>query len=499
MLSQPESVDSIASGVINKQSIVSASAKHPAQLAVYESNLSTLWGTASQSSIDATVPSLGAGLAATEHLLLMMRDLGVTNMNMFALSGIGAHFTGQGSGAGNNSPLWGVVVDMGGTGSRKRPVYLAEAMANSAILPTMLATNQSGANPTWNQPLSTNDNIKMTGAHYIQSFAFTDGTQTNLILFNLHRTAALSVVLNGSNAPTGSATITTLASPSITDNNEQADNVEPTTTSQTLQAGSTVSLPPFSMTVINSLNSLSGVSSIAASCAATTLPAAGSTTCTATVSGTAVTSQGVSWQASQGTISSSGVYTAPRTASANATAIVTATSTQDPTKSGTAAITLASSSINSVSVVCPATSVAAGAKLTCSASVQGVGSFSSGVSWSVSSGTINANGTLTAPSTGSSVTVTAVSQQDTSKSGTATLTVSAASTLPTISAPSISVTKTTAVIRWTTNMPTTNGVSYGTTKLYGHHHAIQLQDHEVTIHYAYESATRQTVLHPDVL
>ena len=62
----------------------------------------------------------------------------------------------------------------------------------------------------------------------------------------------------------------------------------------------------------------------------------------------------------------------------------------------------------------------------CNATVQGSGSFSSAVKWSASAGTISASGLFTASSSSSTVTVTATSNQDTTKSGTAAVTVQAA-------------------------------------------------------------------------
>jgi hypothetical protein len=58
--------------------------------------------------------------------------------------------------------------------------------------------------------------------------------------------------------------------------------------------------------------------------------------------------------------------------------------------------------------------------------VHGTGSFSSAVTWAASAGTINANGLLTAPAAGATVTVTATSTQDATKVGTASVTVQSA-------------------------------------------------------------------------
>ena len=75
MLAQPEQLDSRADGLMVQQAKAAADAH--ARLAVYETNLGTMSGTASQSDIDAAVPSIGAGLAVADHMLLMLRDLGL--------------------------------------------------------------------------------------------------------------------------------------------------------------------------------------------------------------------------------------------------------------------------------------------------------------------------------------------------------------------------------------------------------------------------------------
>jgi phospholipase C len=68
--------------------------------------------------------------------------------------------------------------------------------------------------------------------------------------------------------------------------------------------------------------------------------------------------------------------------------------------------------------------IATGGTSQCSANVQGTGSFSSAVTWSVSGGgTMSASGLYTAPSSATSATVKATSAEDSSKSGTASITV----------------------------------------------------------------------------
>ena len=105
--------------------------------------------------------------------------------------------------------------------------------------------------------------------------------------------------------------------------------------------------------------------------------------------------------------------------------------------SGSQSSTESSPTITSVGVACTPSTVAANATSQCTATVQGTGSYSSAVKWSTSSGTINSSGLLTAPATAGSITVTATSTQDTTKSGTASVAVQSTTTPPTITSVSV--------------------------------------------------------------
>ncbi len=143
----------------------------------------------------------------------------------------------------------------------------------------------------------------------------------------------------------------------------------------------------------------------------------------ATVSGTSNSS--VTWSLSPtvGTISASGLYTAPSFIASPKTITVTATSAADPTKSGTATVTL--NPTVSVTVSPPSAVLNAGQTQQFSATVSGTSNSS--VTWSLSPsvGTISASGLYTAPSfiaSPQTITVTATSVADPTKSGTATVT-----------------------------------------------------------------------------
>ena len=227
---------------LNQQAIQGSS--HPVPLVMYEMNMSTLEGSITQAALNSYVSSLGAGLAVTDAMLQQMTK-GVLTQNLWNLSQYN-YVRADGS----SVYLWGAVVDMGVTNQR-RPQYLALQMANQAIgtNAAMLQTVHSGANPTWDQPLV--NTVQMTGAHYVQSFAFSSGSNYSLIVFNLHRTAALPVTFSGTNAPSGTVQLTTLTSANITDTNEAAEVVSPVTSVLTsFDPTAAFSLPRYSMTVL---------------------------------------------------------------------------------------------------------------------------------------------------------------------------------------------------------------------------------------------------------
>lgn len=166
------------------------------------------------------------------------------------------------------------------------------------------------------------------------------------------------------------------------------------------------------------------VTAVNVSCNPSGVTNGGTAQCTAAVQGTGSYSPTVTWSASAGSISSSGVLTAP---ASSGTVTVTATSTQQPDLSGSTVVSVAStgtpSSITSVSVSCNPAIVSTGGAAQCTASVTGSGTYSSNVTWTTSGGSISSSGTLTAPAAAGNVTVSATSTQDASKSGEATIAV----------------------------------------------------------------------------
>lgn len=153
---------------------------------------------------------------------------------------------------------------------------------------------------------------------------------------------------------------------------------------------------------------------------------------TATVNGTSNTA--VTWSVDPigplnvGTISAGGLYTAPGLAG---TFTIRATSQADSTKTGTATVSVVAPAVT-VTVNPPTASVTVGSTLLLSATV--AGSTEPKVTWETTGGSVDpatasSTTTFTAPGAPGTVTVTARSVGDPTKTGTATLTVTAAGTL----------------------------------------------------------------------
>ena len=193
----------------------------------------------------------------------------------------------------------------------------------------------------------------------------------------------------------------------------------------------------------------------------------GTTQFTATVTGTGNTA--VTWSvdgvvggnATAGTITAAGMYTAPSQAG---THTVTATSVASPTQTASAQVTVTASTSVSISVSPSTVTVSTSATTQFTATV--TGSSNTAVTWSVdgvsggnsSVGTISASGLYTAPSQAGTHTITATSVADTTKSATAAVTVNVVtvSVSPTSATVLVSLsTPFTATVQGTTNTAVT--------------------------------------------
>jgi hypothetical protein len=160
---------------------------------------------------------------------------------------------------------------------------------------------------------------------------------------------------------------------------------------------------------------------------------------TAAVQGTGAFNPAVTWLVSKvpggnatvGTINSSGLYTAPSTVPSPNTVTVTAQSVQDTTKSGTGAVTINLENVK-ISVSPPSSSAQLSTTLQFNATV--TGTVNTAVFWGVNNfpggqsfvGFIDGNGNYSAPSNlpaNNPVTITATSQEDTTKTASAAVTI----------------------------------------------------------------------------
>jgi uncharacterized protein YceK len=187
------------------------------------------------------------------------------------------------------------------------------------------------------------------------------------------------------------------------------------------------------------------IASVTVSCVATSLQTGQTSQCSATVTGTGSYSSSVTWSATSGTVSSSGLYTAPSTAPAAGSDSVKAISTQDPTKLGSAKIAItspASPTITSVSLACSPSTITNTQTAACTPTVTGTGAFANTVNLSISPAAAGTLSDATAVSSGTpvtfapantganSVTITATSTADPTKSHAAPITVTTSTAGP---------------------------------------------------------------------
>jgi hypothetical protein len=137
---------------------------------------------------------------------------------------------------------------------------------------------------------------------------------------------------------------------------------------------------------------------------------------TATVTGTSNTS--VTWSATGGTVSASGLYTAGTTAGSFS---VSATSVQDPTKSASASITIPAPQPVNVTIAPLSTTLFTSGVQQFTATVSNAANTA--VTWSATGGTVSSAGLYTAGTATGAFAVTATSVQDPARSATATVTI----------------------------------------------------------------------------
>jgi len=233
LLAQPEQMS--REGIVFKAH--ASAAGH--QLAVYEVNLHSTEGTATQAVLDRFTPSAAAGVALAGHMLRMMRDHGVRDQMIYSLP----QFWYK-RGDGTPIKLWGTVVEMGPNG-RKRPQFLAAALANRVVRGNLMRVELTGDNPT-HDVIDGNDGVHLKAAHELDAYAFQEGNSHGLILFNygLHQGRRVSLAAPGLNSH---VKVFRLASPGPGATNETETQVR---IEEEKFEGPEMLLPPCSMTVL---------------------------------------------------------------------------------------------------------------------------------------------------------------------------------------------------------------------------------------------------------
>uniref|UniRef100_Q01XJ9 Ig domain protein, group 2 domain protein n=1 Tax=Solibacter usitatus (strain Ellin6076) TaxID=234267 RepID=Q01XJ9_SOLUE len=300
-------------------------------------------------------------------------------------------------GTSNGGVTWSLSPNVGTIASNG--VYIAPAAIPSAQNVTVIAT--SAADPTQSASAVvslvpsvtvslTPTSVSLTGSQWQQFTATVGGSSNSGVTWSVSPAVGS---LSSAGLYTAPATIAGAQSVTVTATSV-ADPTKSANASVALTPTVTVSVTP----------------------ATVSLGASQTQQFTATVGGSANT--GVTWSVSPavGTVSSTGLYTAPASIASTQSVTVTATSVADPTKSASASVALAPS----VTVSVTPTSVSLGVSQTQQFAVTVGGVANTGVTWSVSPavGTVSSTGLYTAPvaiSNPQSVTVTATSVADPSK------------------------------------------------------------------------------------
>ena len=202
--------------------------------------------------------------------------------------------------------------------------------------------------------------------------------------------------------------------------------------------------------------------SVAVDPATATVPAGGTRSFAAVVTGT--TNQTVTWTMQEasgcGSVSSAGVYTAPNTGAA---CHVLATSVADATKSGTATITVTAppppASTVAISITPTTATLDACRGQVFTATV--TNTSNTAVTWTVvesSGGTVTGSGAYVAPAAAGTYRVMAVSQADPARTATATVTVGPEKVLSVAVTPGSGTVNAAGTLAFAANVTTTCGV-----------------------------------------
>jgi hypothetical protein len=318
-------------------------------------------------------------------------------------------FTAAVSGSSNTSVTWSINPALGTisasglyTAAAIDLTHMVTVTATSVADPTKVASAVVTLLPQTTVALNMSPAAATLNASKAQQFtAAVTGSSNTSVTWSMNPAIG---TLSGSGLYTAPASIASAQSVTVT-----ATSVADTTKA----ASAVVTLQP------------QAVVALSVTPATATLTASKAQQFTAAVTGSSNTSVTWSMNPAVGTLSASGLYTAPASIASTQTVTVTATSAADTSKAANAVVTLQPQAVVAVSVT-PAT-----ATLTASKAQQFTaavtGSSNTSVTWSMNPavGTLSASGLYTAPASIAStqtVTVTATSAADTSKTAAAVVT-----------------------------------------------------------------------------
>lgn len=213
-------------------------------MSIYEINFHTTHGNAPIDIRNDFLTGMGGAIALPLSMLVYQRDLGA--IDQCAFSSLGYSFRLEN---GDYARLWGMLRDVEATG-RKRPTWLGLELVNKAIMGSMVPTIQQGENPSWLQSAINGIDAPIE-VRELQSFAFAEGGERSIVLFNLSLDTPREVELRLREPSEGSAMLYQLASASMHDNNEDSVMVTiDSTLVQDFPDGYTLTLPPHSLSVL---------------------------------------------------------------------------------------------------------------------------------------------------------------------------------------------------------------------------------------------------------
>jgi hypothetical protein len=253
---------------------------------------------------------------------------------------------------------------------------------------------------------------------------------TSTLTATLDATAACATGLTWSVSPTGGTLTPSGATATFSSATPGTYTVTATSDADTSRSGSAT-------VTVTATPPVCTVAGVTVAATPSTFAAGGASSLTATLDATAACPTGLTWSVSPptgGTLTPSGA-TASFASSTPGTYTITATSVADTGKSGSATITVTAAppvcTVTSVSVAATQSTFEAGGTSSLSATVNATAACAGGVTWSVvppTGGTLTPSGLTAsfASATAGTYTITARSVDDTSRSGSTVITVTAA-------------------------------------------------------------------------